>query len=202
MKKFTIIISSFLLPLHLFSQNITNDRFDFGISLGTVFPGKIEAAYYSDFKPDETFSFKNKSSLLIKAKADYNIISHLSIGICLNYVPIKLNDTYDVGLTNITIHMVEFDAAIKGRFWATEKFALKPGIALGFRETFSSESNAREKGFCLNAGIEGQFYFLGKTFLLVDCGFFTQPYGGVYDVVYVRAGPVYYANIGLGIDLK
>ena len=67
---------------------------------------------------------------------------------------------------------------------------------------FSSESDARELGFCLNAGIEGQYYFLPKTFLLCDFGFFTQPYGGVFDVVYVRASPIFYANIGLGINLK
>jgi len=202
MKNVFIIISFCLLPLALFSQNSKDVRLDFGVSLGTVFPGKIEAAWHSDFKPDETFSFKNKSLLLIKAKADYYVLPYLSAGICLNYVPIKMQDDANVGLNDVTIHMAEFDGTVKGRFWVSNSFVLKPGIALGIRKTFSSEPNARELGFCLNVGVEAQYYFMEKTFLLCDFGFFTQPYGGVQDVVYVRAGPIFYANIGFGINLK
>lgn len=202
MKNLIISIFLYLLSLSIFSQSNKDARLDFGISLGTIFPGTIKAAYNSDFKPDETFSFKNTSSLLIKSKADYYFLPYLSGGICLNYVPIKFQDDSNYGLNSITIHMVEFDATVKGKFWISNSLALKPGIALGIRKTFSSESDARELGFCLNAGIEGQYYFLPKTFLLCDFGFFTQPYGGVFDVVYVRAGPIFYANIGLGINLK
>jgi hypothetical protein len=202
MKKIAFLVSICMVPLQLFSQNNKNDHFDFGISFGSVFPGKIQAADYIDFKPNETYNFTNKRSLLIKGMADYYFLPFLSGGICVNYVPIQLHDDYNIGLENITINMGEFDATIKGRFWATEKLAFKPGISIGYRQTFSSFPDAREKGFCLNAGIETQFYFWKKIFLLCDIGFFTQPYGGVQDVVYVRAGPVFYANIGVGMNFK
>jgi hypothetical protein len=202
MKKIAFFIPICLLSMQLFCQSIKNDHFDFGISVGSVFPGKIQAADYIDFKPDETYNFRNRQSLLIKGKADFYFLPFLSGGICLNYVPIRLHDNYDIGLENVTITMGEVDLTIKGRFWATENLALKPGLSFGYRQTFSSFPDAREKGMCLNAGIETQFYFWKKMFLLCDLGFFTQPYGGVQDVVFVRAGPVFYANIGIGMNLK
>jgi len=201
MKNFIILISFYLLPLQLFSQSAKSDSFDFGLSFGSVFPGKIQAADHIDFKPSETYNFRNNQCLLIKGMADYFILPYLSGGICINYVPIKLQDNYNIGINNITINMAEVDATVKARFWAAEKLAFKPGISIGYRQTFSSFPDAREKGLCLNAGIETQFYFMKKTFLLFDLGFFTQPYGGVQDIVYVRAGPVYYANIGFGMNL-
>jgi len=176
-------------------------RTDFSFTIGTVFPGKIQAAWHSDFKPNETFDFKNAQCLLIKMSADRYLLPGLSIGVCMNYVPIKIQDVNSLGIEDVTIHMGEIDGTLKGRFQVSKAVVLKPGVALGYRRTFSSEPNARESGFCLNAGVECQYHFGEKYFLLGDLGFFTQPYGGVVDVVYVRAGPVFYAAIGFGFSL-
>ena len=107
-----------------------------------------------------------------------------------------------LGISDVSIHMGEIDGALKARFFVSPDFCIKPGLALGFRKTFSTEPDAREMGLCFEGNIEGQYHFSEKYFLLADFGFFTQPYGGVQDVAYVRAGPVFYTNIGIGISLN
>jgi hypothetical protein len=102
-KIFPIGISFYLLLLQLFSQNINKERFDLGISFVTVFPGEIEAAYYSDLKPEETFSLKNKVALLKADKVDYCFSRYLSSGICNNYAPIRVQDNFNIGLNHINI---------------------------------------------------------------------------------------------------
>jgi hypothetical protein len=201
MKKTLLFFSICSLSALLFSQKNSNERFDFGLSVGAVFPGKIQAADHLDFQEDETINFKNKTSLLIKAKTDYYFTKALSVGLCMNYVPIKLQDVEDYSFEDITVHMAEIDATFKGRFWLTDNFAFKPGISFGIRKTFSTEPNARELGMCLNVGVEGQYYLKGNLYLLCDAGFFTQPYGGVQDVAYVRAGPIFYTSLGIGMKM-
>jgi hypothetical protein len=186
----------------LFSQTSNETRFDIGFSAGVVLPGTIKAADHSDFKPDETVSFKNASCLLLKGSADYYLTKLISGGINLQYVPIKVDDNNGLGINDITIHMAEIDGTIKARFQVGQSFYVKPGVALGFRKTFSKEPNAREKGLCLNLSVECQYFLSEKYYLLTDFGFFAQPYGGVQDIAYVKAGPIFYVNIGFGFSIK
>jgi hypothetical protein len=196
-QKTLLIIFLYALSTYTFCQDGNPNRFNVTFSSGIVFPGTIKAAYYSDFNPDETFTFHNSSSLLIKSSIDYLLIKQLSAGISLEYVPIKLKEN-EFGIDNVTIHMTEFDVTLKYRFILSSKFELKPALAFGIRHTFSSEPDARELGMCLNAGIEGLYNVSDKYYILTDFGFFTQPYGGVFDVVYVKAGPIFYWNFGVG----
>jgi hypothetical protein len=169
--------------------------------VGTVFPGTIQAADHADFKPDETFTFHNSQSLLFKGSTDVNLLKILSVGICLNYVPIHIKDADNLGLTSNTVHMAEVDATFKLRFFPSRKLVLKPGIIIGYRQTFSSDTDAREKGFCFDSGFNCLYYLGANYFISAELGFFTQPYGGIEGIAYIRAWPIFYANMGFGISL-
>ena len=180
-----------------------NQSFDFNFTVGTLFPGKVQASFHSYYPDDETFDFDIKQTFVLKMGADYNISKYLSIGLNLNYVPINISDDdfRYLGVEPASIHMTEINGVIKGRLRATENVFFKPYVALGYRHTFSSENDAREHGFCLNSGIETLYYFNQKYFISCDLGFFSQPYGGVIDVAHIRAKPIFFAGIGFGFNL-
>ena len=98
------------------------------------------------------------------------------------------------------IKMPELNASIKGRFFLSDNMALKPCLYIGYRKTFSSSPDAEETGVVLNYNVEYQYY-IQKLFFLVDLGFFSQPYGGVEHVGYVRSSGVPYFTVGIGYSL-
>jgi hypothetical protein len=187
--------------LPLISQTDNTSKLDVNLSAGTVFPGKIEAAWHLDFKPGETVTFHNAHCMLIKASADYALLKNISVGFCSNYVPIQIQNTQKLGISDKTIHMCEIDGTLKYRLFLTNNVLIRPGISFGYRHTFSEEPDARENGVCLNMGTDCVFNFGDKYFLLGDFGVFTQPFGGVADVAYVRTWSVFYTNIGFGFRL-
>jgi hypothetical protein len=185
------------------AQNRSISSFDFNLTAGTIFPGKVQASYDRNFDSFLTVDFNIRQALLIKASADYNLWKYLSIGVALNYVPIKIsdNDFRELGIEPTNIHMSEIDGVVKGRLWAADNLLFKPYAAIGYRHTFSNLKDAREHGFCLNGGIETLLYFNPKYFISCDLGFFSQPYGGVIDVAHIRAAPIFFAGIGFGFRL-
>ena len=187
----------------VFAQNRSVSSFDFNLTAGTIFPGKVQASYDRHFDPFLTVDFNIRQALLIKASADYNLWQYFSIGVALNYVPINISadDFRELGIERSSIHMAEIDGVIKGRLWATDIIMFKPYVSMGYRHTFSILKEAREHGFCLNGGVETLYCFNKKYFISCDLGFFSQPYGGVIDVAHIRAKPIFFAGIGFGFNL-
>jgi hypothetical protein len=178
-----------------------SSQYDISLTSGMVFPGKIQASWHLDFKPGETMDFKNWYCFLIKASVDRYVKKTLSIGLCLNYVPVTIQEAASLGIDDVTIHMGEIDATLKGRFRILKNLSVNPGIAIGYRHTFSTEQDARESGFCINLVGECHYYLKNKYFISADLGSFSQPYGGVKDVAYVRALSVFYGTLGLGLKI-
>ena len=199
-KKLTTIFFVFLLAS---SAVHAQHAFDFSLTAGTLFSGKVQASYDRKFDPFLTVDFNIQQALMIKSTVDYNLWKYFSIGTALSYVPITISDDdfRELGIERTNIHMTEIDGLIKGRFRLAEKLLLKPYLALGYRHTFSKLNEAREHGFCLNGGLETLYYFNQKYFISCDLGFLSQPYGGVIDEVYIRAAPIFFAGIGIGISL-
>jgi len=180
-----------------------NQSFDFNFTVGTLFPGKVKASYHINFPDDETVDFKLKPSVVIKTGADYNFFKYLSLGFVLNYVPINISDDdfRRLGIERTNIQMTEIDCVLKGRLRANDQLLFKPYSSLGYRHTFSKLKDAREHGFCLNGGVEMLYYVNQKYFISFDFGFYSQPYGGVIDVAFVRAAPIFFTGIGTGFSL-
>lgn len=185
--------------------NLEQKAFDLGLSAAVLGTGTVEAAWHSDFQPDETLSIGSSPSPLVRATADYYVIPNLALGAALNYaafIPSADIEYYDDGLHHINkndINTLDYCFALKGRFIVSERVAVKPGIYIGGRSSFSGTPEAREMGVALNGSLEIQIYLSEATCVLFDTGFLSQPYGGVEGVAYVRGGPIYYIGVGLGI---
>ena len=203
MKKVKLLLGLLSFLFASSSVSAQNQTFDFNLTVGSLFSGKVQASYELDFDPSYTVDFNIQQTLVMKATADYNLFKYFSIGAAFHYVPIKISDEdiYQLGIERTNIHMTEIDAVIKGRLPAAEKLLFKPYVALGYRHTFSKLEDAREHGFCLNGGIETLYYFNQKYFISCDLGFFSQPYGGVVDLAYIRAAPIFFAGIGIGFSI-
>lgn len=198
-----IIICMYATPL--FAYDIENKQFDLAITTGILSSGTIDASWYSDFRPDSSISFSNNPSLMTRLMADYYLTPYVAIGGALNYGAIipQADIVYqDNGLHSISkndIDLLGYCLAIKGRVLLNETMALKPGLYLGGWSSFSSSPEARENGVAVNGSLELQSFFYENYYFLVDMGFFAQPYGGVQGIAYVRGGPIYYFNVGLGL---
>jgi len=189
----------------LWAYDLEKKQFDLAVTGGLLTPGTIQASWYDDFQLRNTITFSNDPSLITRIMADYYIIPNLAIGTALNYGAItpQSNITYeDNGLHTIDKHDIDllgYCVAIKGRFLINETMAIKPGLYIGGWSTFSSSPEARENGVAINGSLELQTYFYENYYFLIDMGFFSQPYGGVQDIAYVRGGPIFYFNVGFGL---
>ena len=225
LKKTHFIISKLILfiliPFSIFSQNLKDKKFEFSVTGGTLLPGKVQGSYESDYNPDSTVTITNKVSPLVKFVTDYNITSRLSVGINLNYAKFNINDILYKGESMKTgnevnlgywddrehiiplddIKMLETNVSVKGRFILTNNMVIKPCLYLGYRKTFSSSPDAREKGMVLNYNVEYQYYFKARHFISADFGIFSQPYGGISHVAHIRSFGVPYFTIGYGFSI-
>ena len=185
-----------------------------------MLPGNVQCSYHLGFDPDSTVTIKNKLSPLIKIVADYNFHPKYSVGLNINYVKFNINDilykdksiksgnevnlgTWD-GREHIIpfddIKMLEINISVKRRWFLTDNMVLKPSIYIGFRKTYSSRPDAKEKGVVLNYNFEYQ-YCIKKMYLSADLGFISQPYGGVEHVGYIRSLGVPCLSLGFGYSL-
>ena len=92
MKPIKLLSGFFAILLATSTVCAQNQTFDFNLTVGTLFPGKVQASYHSYFPDDETFDFNIKQTFVLKMGADYNMLKYLSIGLNLNYVPINISD--------------------------------------------------------------------------------------------------------------
>ena len=225
MNKKILIISKLILftliPFSIFSQDLKDKKIEFSITGGALLPGKVQGSYESDYNPDSTVTITNKVSPLIKFVTDYNILPYLSVGINVNYAKFNINDILykdesmkegnevSLGYWDDREHiiplddikMLETNVSVKGRFILTDKMVIKPCVYLGYRKTFSSSPDAREKGMVLNYNVEYQYYLKARHFITADLGIFSQPYGGVTHVAHVRSFGVPYITIGYGFSI-
>jgi hypothetical protein len=187
------------------AYDLEKKQFDLAVTTGILGSGNIDASWYSDFQPDSTISFNNEPSLMTRVMGDYYLTPYFAIGGALNYGPIipQQDIVYeDNGLHTISKHDIDllgYCVAFKGRFILNETMALKPGLYIGGWSSFSSSPEARESGVAINGSLELQAFYYENYYFLIDTGFFTQPYGGVQDIAYVRGGPIFYFNVGLGL---
>ncbi len=204
------------------AQSLEHNKTDITLSVGALLPASnVQGSYESDFPDDETVDIKNSVCPLMKVAFDYNILPSFSIGANINYASFVIEDILyedesikDGNEVNLgiwdgrehvipldDIRMLELNTSFKGRLILNDNMLIKPSLYIGYRKTFSSSIDAEEKGVVLNYNIEYLYYFTGQFCLLADIGFFSQPYGGVDHVGYVRAFGVPYFTIGGGFSL-
>jgi hypothetical protein len=205
MKKIILWVSVLLIAAPVYAFDLEKKKIDLAVSAGILGSGNIDASWDSDFKPRRTISFSNEPSFLTRAMADYYLIPNLSIGGAMQYAAVTpKNDIiyYDAGWHSINrndITVLGYGLTLKGRIIASDTVAVKPGITIGGWSSFSQSPEARESGLAINGSLEIQYYFMENLYTFIDAGFFSQPYGGVVDVAYIRGGPIFYFCVGLGI---
>lgn len=188
------------------AYDIAAKRVDLAVSGGMLGTGTVEAAWHSDFKRSETLSMTTEPSGIGRLMADVYLVPQFSLGVAVNYAAVTPSQDirfWDDGRWHTVkkndISILDYALAIKGRFIASDFIAVKPGIAIGGRNSFSSAPEGRESGLAINGSVELQFYFQDRYYAFLDAGFLAQPYGGVEGVAYVRGGPIGYLCLGLGI---
>ncbi len=178
-------------------------------SVGIVFPGKIEGSYESDFPNDKTESFKNESLLLLRVCGEYYLHTMAAVAANIYAASIVLEEEIDLGawdgqhhvIPKEGIYMAEIVLGPKVRYAFTPRIIAKAGIYFGYRQTFSSDADARNRGFAFDGNMELSYRVGRNLKALVELGFLSQPYGGIIDVAYIRSGLVMYASVGVGIGM-
>lgn len=179
--------------------------FDFGVSLGMLGSGSFQGSWYSDFPADSTISESSSPSLMGMAMYDYYIRPYLAVGASLVYaaiVPRSDINWYDNGYHHVDmndIFILDYCLGIKYRQVLGGLIAVKPGLYLGLRNSFSHNWEAREIGMAIDGSVEFQLFIKDNLYTFIDFGFLSQPYGGIMQIAYVRGGPIYYFTVGLGI---
>lgn len=205
----------------LIAQTLGENKIEFSASGGFFFPGNVQGSYESDFPPDLSVTVRNSLSPLLKLTGDYFLTSNFSVGLNLNYAAYYISDIlykdqslkfgnevnlgrWD-GIDHIIklddISMLEINSSFKWRFILNERMVLRPALYVGYRQTFSESPWSRERGVVINYNLEYQFFFTDQLFALADLGFFSQAYGGVKHIGYLRTLGVPYFTLGIGMAI-
>lgn len=182
---------------------------EFSSSVGIVFPGKIEGSYESDFPYNETKSFRNEPLLLLRVGGEYYLHPMVAVAANIYAASIVLEEEVDLGVWDGQHHVIPKDGIYlaeivlgpKVRFAFTPRITMKAGIYFGYRQTFSSDADARNMGFAFDGNMELSYRVGQNLKALVELGFLSQLYGGIIDVAYIRSGMVPYASVGVGIGM-
>jgi len=202
---FLLTASMFFSALCFSSYNPEDKPFDLAVSLGLLGGGSFQGSWDSDFPAATTLSENTVPSFMGMAIYDYYILPYLSVGGALTYaaiIPQSDIDWYDDGEHHINmndIFIMDYCVGIKYRKVFNDLFAVKPGLYLGIRNSFSHSWEAREIGMALDGSLEFQLFIRDNLYTFIDLGFLSQPYGGVVNIAYVRGGPIYYFTVGFGI---
>lgn len=205
MKKIIFVMGFVFLSAGIFAIAPEDKKFDLGVSFGMLGSGNFEASWYDDFDPIYTVKETNVPAFLGRAVFDYYIMPFFAIGASLAYAAIVTKNDInwvDDGYHSVSkndIFILDYCVGIKYRHVFDGGFVIKPGVALGGRNSFSHSYEAREFGMALDVSVEAQYYLKEFGYVYVDCGLLSQPYGGVEDIAYVRGGPIYYITVGFGI---
>ena len=180
MKKHVLIIVILLVGLwgNLYSLDLKNKEYDFGITLGYWMSGDVDISGYTAQKD---------GSFLFRVFTDAYLMPKLAMGVYFNFSPI--------GQEGIDFNILEFGGSIKPRFFVKEDIAIKPGINFGYRITTSDYEEAETDGFGLNLSIEIQ-KALDSLILSFEGGFLAQPTGGNEWIEFTWA-PIMYIGGGI-----
>lgn len=220
--KISSIVILLLFAFSVYAQETNDKKLSFAIGAGCFFKGKVQGSYEIDYPADQTVTIKNSLSPLLKINADYKIHPKFSIGGNINFAKftiddiifddesLKLGNEVSLGFWDGREHIIvlddikllEINGSVKYLWQINEKIILKPCLYLGYRRSFSSSKDGREDGIVLNYNFEFQYNITSKHFIIAEFGCFSQPFGGVRDVAYVRSFGVPYLSIGYGFSIK
>jgi len=209
-------------PMSVCSQEVQDNKYDISLSIGSFFTGKVQGSYRINFDPDYTVTIKNSASPMLKFVFDYNLNPKFSLGTNINFEKFNIKDIIykgesmkfgnevSLGVWDGREHVIilddikvlELNLSAKWKFALNQNLFIKPCIYIGYRRSFSSSIDARESGMVLNLNAEFQYYIKGQHFVTADLGFFTQPYGGVDDLAWVRSFGVPYMSVGYGFSFN
>lgn len=205
-KLFISVIFCVSLASTVFSLDIGGHPLDITVLGGTTLLGEIQGAWFDDFDPKYTFTFTNDNAWFGRIGADFFPVKFVGFGVTADLAALNLKEDLRIISGSVTnffpksgITMLEFDAYVKGRFEIENWLVIKPAIGMGYRHTFCASPDAVENGFGVEGNIQALFPLTGTFSLCAEIGFFSQPYGGIVDVAFVRAGPVLYIAVGLAI---
>ena len=177
---------------NLYAGSFETKKYEFGISSGVLFPGKVYISLHGDH-------VKQKSNFLLRGYADAFIIPQLAFGCYFNYSTLNLEDDIEVFGKEIKksgTPIWEIGGTIKPRFIINEKIAIKPGFSFGHRRFAGDNDFSKWKGLALNGSCEIQYRLSDKLRLFEETGFLYQPYGGNVDTD-VTFDPIFYVVFGV-----
>ena len=179
MKKSTILVLVLILGSSLlFSKvDLKSKEFDIGISTCLWLGGDVYVGG----------TVEKDASFLFRGFVDAYLMPKFAMGAYVNIEPISQD--------GIDIIFYEFGASLKPRFFIGEDMAFKPGLNIGYRIGSIDDVDDNIKGLAINMSLEIQKALENFTIGL-DCGFLSQPVGGIYgfDVDWV---PIMYIGAGL-----
>ena len=180
-------------------SEIFNKNLDYGLSGGYLFGGAISIS-------DAPNDFKKTGSFMIKGFIDSYFVPNLAAGLYLQYSYSRLEEIENDRLKNRhNASIIEIGGSLKPRFILNPKWAIKPGLNIGYRKFFFDFTadcgleldNAH--GMALNAAVEIQYVYSSSYIIFSEIGFVTQPYGGKEDITHLDFGPIFYITAGIAL---
>jgi hypothetical protein len=199
--------------------------YDAGISAGICGGGSLSM----DFTD---YDVNKKTGFLIKGYYDAFLIPQFACGVYFSYflAPANMSYTRSTYIDNIIngqhvpvltelnysydFHnqAVEIGGSIKPRFFIGSRWAIKPGLNMGYRRVYLNESDldaagllqgfkdknkkAVADGMGINLSMEVQYHYTQDLTLFCETGFLTQPFGGTLNVTTLQFGPLLYFTVG------
>ena len=211
-------------------ENVFKSKtYDAGISAGICGGGSLSM--------DMTdYDVNKKTGFLIKGYYDAYLIPQLACGAYVSYFLAPANISYSKSTitpiylgngqyqyvsaeTNYSYNFhnqaIEIGGSIKPRFFIGSKWAVKPGLNMGYRRVYFNESDLDAAGFLqyfnskhkkavadgmgVNLSVEAQYSYSQDMSLYVEAGFLTQPFGGTLNVTTLQFGPIMYFTVGAAL---
>ena len=180
-------------------SEIFHKNVEYGLSAGYLFGGNINIS-------DAPNKFEKTGSFMIKGFIDSYLIPKLAAGLYLQYSYSGLEEIENDRLKNKhNASIIEIGGSLKPRFILNPKWAIKPGLNIGYRKFFF-DFNAdcgleldNAHGMALNAAVEIQYVYSSSYIIFSEIGFLTQPYGGKEEITNLDFGPIFYINAGIAL---
>jgi hypothetical protein len=181
----------FLLPLFVASelpgQNLyKTNSYEIGLSYGKFFSGTVTVS-----KDGIDTDLKKKDGYIGQIFFDIVLNRHSSFGVFLNY------SNLDFEGDSVKVTMSDFGAKYKYRLLLNKRFAIHPGIGIGYRNLDSTTPIIDSAGLSVNLSVEFIYAVTQSNIkVFADTGLLSEPFGKAddYDVRFY-AHP--YLNLGI-----
>jgi hypothetical protein len=195
-----VVVSMLSLLESADAKSFEEKSYEMGIAGGLLFSGDVYVSLYGD-------DVERNSNLVLRAFIDSYVVPKLAVGAYLAYSTLNLDEDIEIGfwgddeeynIEKSGISVVEIGGAIKPRFVVSPRFAIKPGLNIGYRKFFGETDFSTWQALGINGSCEFQYRINDTYIIYQETGFVSQPTGGNVDTD-VTFGPTFYVLLGLAI---